>query len=468
MSSSKAWTQDSAFQSHGTFWLPTAPDHQLDGILEWEPETGASARFLVPLPEEWLNGSTVHGTAGGNTVTLFWCWEAETIFHSIGKAEYTIRAYEGMLVGGIPDSIDSREFSLAIFKFDRLGEICISRPIQIDRKFHTDKTLARMSANWEQVAPLEASVPGFTVSLERTMATSGAHDNRKLELRDDPVLVVRPKKGPTSLKLLLSHEAVLRNLISFMARRPAQITDIELRGSATSISTPSGLKERPASLFRSGRIPLARPNQDRAFRQFLALDQTASHYELVLAKWYRLHKKYATVLELRFAGSYGSLTYSEVAFANAAQALEALHRRRFPKSEDSDSVTRRSQVLETVDGDLEKWLESRLYYAHEPTLKRRLDELVDLIGRSASDVIFNRKNPCLRAIIDTRNTVTHWDPHKPPFDASEAVVLTDLAHMIVDLSILRCLGYTTKQVHDLLVVDVDMRRTIDRLRSIGY
>jgi hypothetical protein len=142
--------------------------------------------------------------------------------------------------------------------------------------------------------------------------------------------------------------------------------------------------------------------------------------------------------------------YSESRFLNAVQAVEALHRRELQGEPDQADLDARAAAIANCPPAYQKWLKDKLRYAHEPTLRRRLGEVLDFVGLGLEPLIGNRKRFIAR-VVDARNALTHWDEGTERSAGADLYRLAVALNFILDAALLRLLlGFDEEQIKTTL------------------
>jgi Apea-like HEPN len=192
------------------------------------------------------------------------------------------------------------------------------------------------------------------------------------------------------------------------------------------------------------------PRDDRAFRA-------------LVRRWFELAEQLGPVLDLRFAPSYASFIYGESRLLNAAQAIEVLHRRVLVGEPDQADLDARAASIASCPPEYREWLEAKLRYAHEPTLRRRLREVLDFVGPGITPLT-GQRGRFINRIVDMRNALTHWDevPNAPR--GADLHQLAAALNFVVDAALLRLLGFDQEQVRATLANNQQFQFEVERRR----
>jgi hypothetical protein len=141
-----------------------------------------------------------------------------------------------------------------------------------------------------------------------------------------------------------------------------------------------------------------------------SLPDIGDSFDSLLTRWFSVSEQLDSVCNLVFSIRFAPPTYLEHGFINTVQALESYHRRRFNNQVLSTEEFRRRlrAITESVPHDLKSWLKQKLGRANEPSLRERLEELVDHVGEIAEPLIGD-KHEFAKSVADNRNYRTHFD-----------------------------------------------------------
>ena len=172
----------------------------------------------------------------------------------------------------------------------------------------------------------------------------------------------------------------------------------------------------------------------------------------ILAKWFDLYDQIAPALNWYFAIQYRTDLYLESQFLAMVQSLEALHRRLFPNDVESQDQHRQrvERILHALEEPDRSWLEPRLQYANEPTLRQRLEQLIQ-----PSQALFKsgrQKQSFINSIVATRNYLTHYDQglRKSSLEGPSMYEAVEKLRLLFTIQILCLLGFEHQQALDMI------------------
>lgn len=296
----------------------------------------------------------------------------------------------------------------------------------------------------------------------RISSETGEH--RTIELAEDCRLMLR---SGTGLKRMSRHEEVfsttatmqldvdtprdivdlerdylepMRELATFCSRRPASVRSLSFFGDAT-----------PTMLQIVRRFwPQIPPDQSQPYRLALNLGQVAEP-ETVIATWFELREEVGPVWSLFFSTVDGREQFLENRFLNLMAFCEGYHRaiRDSPPLDVEQANTAMDAIGDALaDSPAAKAVFlPRLQHANSQSQRQRLLELAE----GACGVIdawnFSPK-PATRAMVDTRNWMTHWGDRtsRTRSEPDDLFQFCRQLEVIIYVTILTDLGLTDEEV----------------------
>jgi DNA repair exonuclease SbcCD ATPase subunit len=145
--------------------------------------------------------------------------------------------------------------------------------------------------------------------------------------------------------------------------------------------------------------------------------------------------------------------YLEHRFLSAAQALETYHRRTMKNNQiDSKEHKKRvKKILKAAPPEFKDWLEQILEYSNEPSLRRRLREIISANAEPMKLIIKDEKG-FIQKVLDTRNYLTHYNPKLEGAAAkdNELYEITEKLRRMIEICFLKELGFDSKIMKDLV------------------
>jgi|GEM_PF-6715409 len=459
-----------SFSALGAWWRPEKPDEQVAGSFVWDPREGGRLDLLGFFVDDGgdpthFQAPIVHGVAEGNEYTLINCHTTQFNLRTPGVTTQQLRPFAGALAGILHPDPTEADFDRLTMDVDYVAEL----------SGWTHITPRYASSDWERFdfVSIEYEHPSDVVANLRSESirlasewSSGGDPIGRAEIRETVRLVV-DSRAPIGLSDLIErYVGPLRDLVTFAAQVPAAIRSVTVAGPSTTEVLDSGRTiKRPSEVLLPFLEGDARDSTTTRLRHsLLAIPTEPRALRSLLQSWLDLRQRLAPVIDLRFAASYARFTYGENRFLNAVQAVEALHRRALAGVPDPEDLEARAAVLAGCPDEHRLWLEGKLQYAHEPTLRRRLREVLDFVGTGLRPAT-GPPAKFINAVVTTRNELTHWDEHAHRKLGDDLHGLALVLGYVIDASLLRLLGYSADEVRSTLDANEHFRWVASRFAT---
>lgn len=402
---------DAPIEEKGLFWLATAPDHKVPGVLRIAENgratlelTGSSEdhRGLVSFMRDDIE-RIVGRCVNGDPITLTNCYFLNQNFSPIPQS--TLRAERVFIGVGYPEeseitfykvkfSIEGLDEWLGIsgikssFSSDVMVSITYTPPKTIVIPLGDDLTLA---IAWD------SSIPVGGNRLKEAKITQAAY----MHLECD-----EPRKIEELLALIFK----INNFMCFAINDTVTLRSVTAWSKDVVSARPNNTTfEKPIGVYGQT-LPYADETPDIQFHEMLfGYGFIAPRFEDVMNKWLEACEESGPTINLYLASQAGKHAYQEWLFLSVAQALEVLHRR----SSNETSMPREefTSLLDTVVSASPKarrnWLRTKLQYANELSLRKRLSKLVKPFGELFGNE--SQRTTFIGRVTDTRNYLTHYD-----------------------------------------------------------
>ena len=173
--------------------------------------------------------------------------------------------------------------------------------------------------------------------------------------------------------------------------------------------------------------------------------------EEVLNRWIMEHARHDSSFNLYFYVKSGIYLYLETQFLSLVQGIESVHRNmykspRMPQDEFDDIV---ENIVKSVPEKHRSWIENKLKYANEISLRRRLVDMMsefgDLYGGKSE------MNELSQSIVTARNYLTHHDDSLKEKSATgqDLLVLREKLEVLFQLQMLLLTGMDVADIHKI-------------------
>jgi hypothetical protein len=420
----------------GAWWHPDEPAARVPGQLVREGDRW-ELRLLGSLSDRHDRrvADVLHGTHGGQPVSLLDC--------SRVRARYDGRATldESWVVrtairGATIDGWDDPAFTLADAEMDDLAEFMDLRLVTHARDLAgPDAEDVIVVARPPEIA---ATTPDGTYALFSGGTTrTGVRDYR----HDYRASLHVQLRSPVSLSDIHRHH--LRPMTHLLALATGD--GIELRGLKLGRPDP----EVPLSDFARWQVLDADHDTVSARRGTIAHNMLFTCTDWDFARgypvWSQIVSRYGPTCDLLFSRTAPGQQYLSTLFLNSVTAAESFHRRWKPGTGRAtpEHKARIKALVAAVPQDDQQWLRERLAHSHEPTLARRLAELVAYAGTSALPYV-GEPTAWSRKVAAARNDLIHRSPRRDDPEDTDPEGLLALEQSVAAVTtacLLRELGF---------------------------
>ena len=135
----------------------------------------------------------------------------------------------------------------------------------------------------------------------------------------------------------------------------------------------------------------------------------ADNIQKILVRWLDAYKRIEPAFNLYFGSKSGVHKYINGKFLSLAQGIETFHRRTSDETYMSDAEF--NNIIETLVASCpegkRRWLDDRLIYSNELSLRKRLKQISDPFGSLLGSS--RERKTLINRIVATRNYLTHYD-----------------------------------------------------------
>jgi hypothetical protein len=173
----------------------------------------------------------------------------------------------------------------------------------------------------------------------------------------------------------------------------------------------------------------------------------------VVKNWFKKRELLQPACDAYFSTLYQRGMYLNNKLLNLTQALESYHRRvmkniELPKKEHEKRI---KKILENAPSVYTDWLDGKLKYSNEPTLRKRLKDIWNQCPPNISGKL-GTKNTFIDKTVNTRNYWTHLDDDNKSKAATgiELSYLTLKLRILIVVCFLKEMGFTPDEIEGLM------------------
>jgi hypothetical protein len=187
----------------------------------------------------------------------------------------------------------------------------------------------------------------------------------------------------------------------------------------------------------------------------------SEQFESMLRNWFKKGDLLESMLNLYFGTIYNPHLYLENQFLNIVQAIESYHRKtqtNYDLLEDQHN-RRIIEILNSVPEKYKKWLRGKLEFSNEPSLRRRLKDILESCPVSLRQAIGN-ENKFIDKTTSTRHYLTHFNPNlkNKAAEGEDLMELVVKLRCIIESCLLRESGLSSTAIDQLISVAIETRQ----------
>lgn len=445
-------------QYTGKWWLPDNQDKKIPGRLRFKQSEGAILELdgcfaESPKITESFNLAIVNGSSNtGEDITLHRCLGrvvnvtgsfVEPRFYYISK----VYARE-VFVGVHFQTEEEIKFSHLRIHYSHLDEWLNMSGFRFED--HGDEKVLRHKPPGQ----VQISVSNELRLLIAFQCSYTPYSVTEPHITQRAVIVIIPAKEMHFEK----HQQMVRSVQDFLSLAVGEaIYPLDIEGeteSAKQVIANHTVYEDVKIFYQLPIVPKERGLG--TFEPLFSYKAIAGKFEQLIKNWFGKAEQLAPVYDLYFASVYGHEMYLEQKFLCLIQALESYHRRMVKNRElpQKDHNKRIKEIMGEVPPEYQEWLRKKLEHSNEPTLRRRLNGLLDNKFPETTSSLIKGGKKGKKAFVDkvckTRNYLIHYEPKLKGAAAKEETLyrITLQLTALVEMCLLKELGFTLDEVHN--------------------
>lgn len=176
------------------------------------------------------------------------------------------------------------------------------------------------------------------------------------------------------------------------------------------------------------------------------------------------------VFDLFFGSLYNDFLYINNKFLSYVQALESYHRIKYQGtdlSEDEHSERLKS-IIDSAPQNYQAWLQRKLLYSNEYTLRRRLKEILKHYSPIVNEYVTDIPN-FVNKITLTRNYLTHFDYSLVDkiFTEEERINVSYFLKIILIICFLSEMGFTVEEIGQMIKANKQYSFEISKMENFS-
>ena len=353
----------------------------------------------------------IFGIVDNNAVTLQRCAALEDPFYWMRIMEGYVsvsRFRIGAAFIGAPFTADDPiSFSRVDCSFESLGEwfsISGFRP-----EIKSDSEPADWSLHYAQPDNISVTLSGG-VRLNFAFYPSFALPNYKVsQLSSGISQQIHVSLTSESLLPFVDFFNILHRVQTFLCLAMNKVPSLEWVRGYSNRKLDKWKREIPTDVFYHDQLQESQKDTNAHTSMAYTYGDISEDFENAILSWFENYEKIQPAFGLYLSSRIGAHKHLNGIFLSLVQSLETLHRRTTSETvmEADEFDKLRVTIIDAAPTERRKFLETKLEYANEISLRSRLKQLIhpfrDLFGTS-SEI-----DSLIRNVVDVRNYLTHYD-----------------------------------------------------------
>ncbi|WP_345977993.1 HEPN domain-containing protein [Sulfurimonas sp. HSL3-7] len=460
------------FRKSGYFWLPNNPEKQIPGTLI-VTDGGNIKLEVVGLFEDTDDSiGRIHQAFNGNDtleriighieehglVTLDDCFYTNKNISFGGISKSTIVANKAF-IGVAYDENELVQFNKFKFSVEGIDEWVGLSGIKVDRQYE------KRTAEITYIPPEDITINlncGMKFIITFSWTLPGVPSTKEAKITQKIYFELR-SEDERPLNDFISVSYKITNLLGFAIDETVCIDHV----SATSNSIQKDIgegKRVPVSilLYYASRPYTKIESKIMWHKMLFRFGQICDDAERIVNNWLDAYEEIDPALNLYFSTKTGAHKYLEGEFLSLAQGLETYHRRISDEKLMDEVIFEdlKETLIEHCPEEHQDWLSGRLRYGNEVNLSRRIKSIIEPFKEFLGTSKERRK--LIRAIVDTRNYLTHYDQslEETATSGRDLWFLCQRMEAIFQLHLLQLLGFTHSEVKAVLDNSYELQQKI--------
>lgn len=443
------------FAYDGIWWLPDKPELKVSGTLTFSPDEGATldliGSFRDPLDFKKLSQPDIilGISANGKQITLHRCIETN-ISASFPLGFQTSRFHAQMIfIGAHFQRFADIKFSSISVHYTHLD--AWTNISGFNFEILPNRT---MDIKYKMPESIKTSInDDYTVEINFQVTGPAFHAAKQEVNIQQKTYIIIQSKEERSFDELSRIMYQIRNFLSLGIKEAVYPLHITGKGEARKTMIKDTPYYEPIEIiYKLINTPMA-SKEKLPFQMLFVFEDIKGKFETFLRNWFVKTESLEPVYDLYFGTLYNPRMYLQHRFLSLVHALESYHRRTMKNYElPEDQHNRRIQeILNAVPTEQREWLESRLTYSNEPSLRRRLREIFSGYSDVLNEYIEN-KDAFMNKVVVTRNYLTHYDPNleEDAADGEELYHISEKLRLLIEICLLTELGFDPSEIKHLL------------------
>lgn len=384
----------------------------------------------------------------GALITLYGCIQLR-ISRGLEGIRKTSLSVNGVLFGAHFEKVDTMLFGTVSATFPQLKDWIGSSGFSIQHPNRDTFVITEQSSFLATTA-----LSDFKLSIGFSFSEHGGEG--EFGIQYVPYVSIEFNKQ-IHLKRILELLYHLSNFFALASHHPIYAESIKVFTEAKKVVLPPDGKsfQLPIELVYEN-VNWGVPHDQVSITEMLfEFSKIRSRFDNIMQNWFDKAELLEPINGMYSGTLYNSHMYLQQKFLSLVQCVESYDRRVLRRIDVSkeEAEKRVADILDATPTKYKDWLKNKLRYSNEPTLRKRLEQLV----QTFSFVDFENVGQFIEDVVNTRNYLTHYDevqkqssatPERMSWLALKLGMLTEailLAELGLSLDEVKLITQRTKQ-----------------------
>jgi len=443
------------FEYQGVWWLPETPEQQIPGTLKFTPNAGATLELIgsfkeIKNMEVVLQPEIVLGlSSDGKSITLQDCFETKSTTNIPSMVQISSLFANFVFTGVHFQKREYIKFNKLFIHYSNLDEWVNISGFNIVEDFSKKE----VTINYKLPEPIHVNIGedyGITVGIKATFPGRSIVQKEAKVAQTTYICIEPCEQKLLDDYLRVAHK--IQNLLTLAVGEPVYPLAMEGKTEVNKQTIDDKLYYPTVGVFYTFPNVPKEPKTIAPYKMLFTFKEIADRFEYFANNWFKKAEVLEPVYDLYFATLYNPRMYLQQRFLSLVHAVEAYHRRTMKNYElpEDEHNNRIEEILNMVPAKHKKWLENKLTYSSELTLRKRLREILDSywdIGQ-----LKGNKDKFISKVLATRNYLIHYDSKlkDQTVRGEQLYRITLKLRTLMEILLLTVLGFGSEDIKILL------------------
>jgi len=440
------------FEYKGIWWLPNKPKEQISGVFKFTPNEGAILDLIGSFKD--TEPKIILGiSSDGKKITLYKCFKTQSNLSILGFS--TSSFYANMAFVGIhfqkTEDIKFKGLSVHYMYLDEWFNISGF----VDIQYSSDEK--EIVIKYELLKPIQAVINDYKIFLDIRVTPPTLSIVQKEASIKQMVYIRVESSEEKPFDEYLNIIYLIQNFLSLGITEPVYPLIVEgkteMNKKIIKINKETiNYYYPPVKVYGALDIPKV-PKTLYPFDMLFTFRDISDKFEFFLKNWLEKADLLEPVYNLYFETLYSPRINLKHKFLSLLQAIESYHRRTMNNFEQPEKQHKKKieEILNAVPHKHKDWLKDKLAYSNEPTLRKRLKDILKKFADVSNKFISDKKS-FVEKVVTTRNYLTHYDEtlKKQSAEGEELYHFTQNIKILLEICLLEELGFTSDNIKNLI------------------